>query len=323
MPPNRPQTLVAVVVTFNRLEKLQVTVRRLLESPPDALTALVVVDNASSDGTRDWLDGLGDPRLVVERAPRNEGGAGGFERGMRAATERFDPDWLLLMDDDGRPEPDTLSRFHELDKSGWHALAAAVYFPDGVICEMNRPSRNPFWHARAFWASAFKGRAGFHLRSDDYERDHILKIDVTSFVGFFISRAGIEAAGLPDPSLFVYGDDGIYTLGLSKAGGRIGFAPMLRFEHDLSTFEGQRGRFQPLWKAYFYHRNLLMLYRLASGRWFVPVLLVILPKWFLKTRDHSGERRRFLGLMARAVRDGIWRDTEATLEDAKRWAGDT
>ncbi|MFU1684364.1 glycosyltransferase [Phaeobacter piscinae] len=47
--------LVAVVVTYNRLEKLKVTLARLLESPAEDLAALVVVDNASNDGTGDWL----------------------------------------------------------------------------------------------------------------------------------------------------------------------------------------------------------------------------------------------------------------------------
>lgn len=43
--------LVAVVVTHNRLDKLKATLARLLESPEDELAAVVVADNASSDGT--------------------------------------------------------------------------------------------------------------------------------------------------------------------------------------------------------------------------------------------------------------------------------
>ena len=47
--------LVAVVVTHNRLEKLKETLARLLDSPADELAAIVVADNASSDGTGAWL----------------------------------------------------------------------------------------------------------------------------------------------------------------------------------------------------------------------------------------------------------------------------
>ncbi|NRB19381.1 MAG: glycosyltransferase [Rhodobacteraceae bacterium] len=299
--------LVAVVVTHNRLDKLQVTLARLLDSPVAHLAAVVVVDNASTDGTGTWLAAQTDPRLLVLRNDVNIGGAGGFERGMRHAMQAYDPDWLVVMDDDGRPAPDGLAAFHALPEPRWDAVAAAVYFPSGEICEMNRPSRNPFWHRREFWRTLFGGgRSGFHVTPEDYQGPG-MQIDVTSFVGFFISRRAVHLAGYPDASLFIYGDDGLYTLGLTKAGGRIGFEPGVRFEHDLSTFAGQRGRFLPLWKAYYYHRNLLLLYRMAAGWLFWPVLLVVLPKWILKVRHHRGERRAFLRLTWRAIGDGLGR----------------
>ncbi|NVK13634.1 MAG: glycosyltransferase [Rhodobacteraceae bacterium] len=327
--------LVAVVVTHNRLGKLKATLARLLESPPDELAAVVVADNASTDGTGAWLAAQTDPRLDVRTSACNRGGAGGFEMGMRRAMEAHAPDWLVVMDDDGRPAPGGLAAFHGLamhrqpagagDGGGWDAVAAAVYFPDGRICEMNRPSRNPFWHAREFLRTLLGGgRSGFHVQPADYEGPG-MQIDVTSFVGFFISAAAVQRAGFPDPELFIYGDDGIYTLGLTKSGGRIGFEPSVRFEHDLSTFRArqagggadpqqadtaQRGRFVPLWKAYYYHRNLLLLYRMAAGWLFWPVLLVIVPKWLLKARQHGGSRRVFLRLMGHALRDGLLRRTK-------------
>ncbi|WP_261399091.1 glycosyltransferase [Leisingera daeponensis] len=316
--------LVAVVVTHNRLDKLKATLARLLESPPDELAAVVVADNASSDGTGAWLAGLEDPRLDICTSQTNRGGAGGFEMGMRRAMEAHDPDWLAVMDDDGRPAPGGLAAFrglamHDQAEGGWDAVAAAVYFPDGRICEMNRPSRNPFWHAREFLRTLFGGgRSGFHVQPSDYEGGG-MQIDVTSFVGFFISAEAVRRIGFPDPELFIYGDDGIYTLGLTKSGGRIGFEPSVRFEHDLSTFQGkgqakadaaQRGRFVPLWKAYYYHRNLLLLYRMAAGWLFWPVLLVIVPKWLMKARQHPGARRVFLRLMGHALRDGLLRRTK-------------
>ncbi len=311
--------LVAVVVTYNRLAKLKVTVQRLLDSPESDLAGIVVVDNASGDGTAEWLGTLTAPRLVVLSEPVNLGGAGGFDRGMRAAVARFDPDWIVVMDDDGRPAPDALATFHRLDTSDWDAIAAAVYLPDGRICDMNRPSRNPFWNLRVFFRTFRAGRSGFHLDPQAYSELRPQPIDVTSFVGFFVSRRGLALGGFPDPSLFIYGDDGLYTLQLVARGGRMCFDPRLRFEHDLSTFDGDDRRFRPLWKAYYYHRNLLLLYRQAAGWLFWPALLVIIPKWLAKTRAHRGEARCFAGLMLRAIRDGLLQRTDVPHAQVVEW----
>lgn len=304
--------IAAVVVTYNRLHQLQQTVTRLLAEPVDHL---IVADNGSSDGSRDWLHAIDDPRLEILEMPRNLGGAGGFEAGMRHATARHDPDWILVVDDDARPEPGAIAAFRASDTTGWDAVAAAVYFPDGRICGMNRPVLNPFWHPRIFLRTATGGgRAAFHLTDSDYQHPGPLRVDGGSFVGLFLSRRAVELAGFPDGRLFVYAEDGLYSLAISGAGGQIGFFPGLRFEHDCSTFAPD-GRFTPVWKAYFYHRNLLLLYRRAAGLWFWPALLAVLPKWVWRAMRQGPDRWRFLRLLGWAVRDGLTRRVGWTLDD--------
>src|SRR3954467_15790383 len=70
----------------------------------DELDEVLVVDNASSDGTGAWLAGQG---VVAETLPENTGGAGGFSHGLERAVERG-ADLVWLMDDDGLPEPKCL-----------------------------------------------------------------------------------------------------------------------------------------------------------------------------------------------------------------------
>lgn len=297
--------LVAVVVTYNRLAMLKKTLARLFEERPQHLHAIVLVDNASTDGTAAWLSTLDEPRLRVLRSDTNLGGAGGFEAGMRLAVEAHDPDWIVVMDDDAYPAPGALEHFHSLDLSGWDAVAAAVYTPEGKICAMNRPAHNPFRRLPALLRGALSGRqTGFHVRPEQYQ-GAAMPVAMASFVGFFVSRQAIALAGYPDPRLFLYGDDGLYTLGLHQKGGRIGFEPAIRFVHAPTTFAGPQGEFHPLWKAYYYHRNLFLYYRLAGG-WLVwPAVLVLLPKWALKARRHPGRAWRFLRLLGWALRDGL------------------
>lgn len=298
--------LVAVVVTHDRPAQLRRTLAALLASPAEDLAAAVVVDNASGPETAAWLASRADPRLVVLTLPQNLGGAGGFAAGMRHAIETQAPDWLVVMDDDARPEPGALAAFRQLDSRAWDAFAAAVRHPDGTICEMNRPVLNPFLHARVLLrALTGGGREAFHLSEADFAGQALRPVDGASFVGLFLSRRIVERMGYPDPKLFLYADDAIYTQGMTRAGFRLAFAPSVRFEHDSSTYSRDDPRIRPLWKVYYYHRNLILLYRQAAGRFFWPVMLLYLPRWLLRLRHHRGERRAFLRLFTRAVRDGL------------------
>lgn len=302
------QTLVAVVVTHNRLDKLRATLARLRETAPGILRAVVVVDNLSTDGTGAWLEAQRQEmaRLVVLSPTENLGGAGGFEAGMRLATERFDPDWVVVMDDDARPLPGALETFVATDRPDTVACAAAVYFPDGRICEMNRPSLNPFWHPLIFLRTLFRGRDGYHISYADYQADRPRPIDLTSFVGLFLSRRIIRENGYPQGRLFLYGDDVIYTLGLRRRGLKILFDPRVRFEHDCSTFVDDRKRvFRPLWKVYYTYRNGLLMYRAAAGLLFWPLLCLLVPKWWMAAGRYGADRDRYLGLMRAAVADAL------------------
>lgn len=300
--------LAAVVTTYNRLAQLKVTVARLLAEPLDHL---LVIENGSTDGSRDWLAAQDDPRLVVIEMPYNGGGALGFETGMREVRARFDPDWLVLMDDDARPRPGAIARFRQgLAEDRWpgaEALAAAVRYPDGNICEMNRPWVNPFGSLPVFLrVMAGGGRAAFHIPDSDYDAPSPRPLDGTSFVGLFISREGVLRAGYPDGRLFIYGDDVLYTLGLTQSGGRLFFAPDLHFDHDCET-QTKGAMPRPLWKVYYLHRNAWAVYRRVTGPLIFPFLMaVMLPKWLGKGSGLPADQRRICRRLIRlAVKDAL------------------
>ncbi|WP_421722117.1 glycosyltransferase [Alloalcanivorax xenomutans] len=297
-------SLVAVVVTFNRLKHLKVAVEALEQQQCDAI---VVVDNCSTDGTREWLQerGAEADKLDVIHAPRNLGGAGGFELGYRHALAEYEPDWLVCFDDDAYPLPGAFEAFLSSDLDSIDAAAAAVYFPDGRICEMNRPSLNPFWHWRLFFKTVLGGgRQGFHIEDRSYDSMEPLPIDSTSFVGFFVRREMVEKVGLPEGRLFIYGDDVLYTLMISRAGGRIRFLPWVRFAHDCSTFAVSSKTYAPLWKAYYTYRNGLRVYHTAAGALFWLYAPVKITQWILQVR-HYENPRAYLRVMRLAIMDAI------------------
>lgn len=300
--------IAAVIVTHNRCQKLQRTLAATLAQP---FSAVIVVDNASTDGTRAWLAQQHDPRLHIILSEKNSGGAGGFAQGMTASLNHS-PDWLVCYDDDAYPAPDALQQLAALDLSGTDSAAAAVYYPDGRICEMNRPGYNPFWHPRKLWQTALglitgHARDAFHLNHAAYAQGDPVAIDSSSFVGYFVRASWVRRCGVPDAALFIYGDDTHYTLNLRKHGACHNFLPTVRFIHDCATYPRRHGAYHPMWKAYYAMRNSLHTYRLAAGRWYYPVALLKTLAWLAAVR-HYHHKRRYLRLWYQAVSDGLRRD---------------
>ncbi|EYD70558.1 glycosyltransferase [Limimaricola hongkongensis] len=299
--------IAAVVVTYNRLPALQETLNRLLSEPLDHV---IVVENGSTDGTGDWLATQSDPRLVVLRPESNLGGAGGFEMGLRDAAARFDPDWTVLMDDDARPAPGAIAAFRGEtlptlpDDTG--AVAAAVFLPDGAVCEMNRPTRNPFWDRKLFWATLRGGTHAFHLTDAELRGAAAQPVDVASFVGFFLSRAALERVGLPDGGMFIYGDDVSYSLRLRRAGMGLLLDPRLRFEHACGSL-GTDMALRPIWKIYYLARNNIEVCRLATGPVLWPFAVGFYAlAWMRRSRRYPAAERGLYRRMLRAgLRDGL------------------
>lgn len=309
VPPVTPtQRIAAVVVTYNRLDQLRLSLPRLLASGPDQV---VVVDNASTDGTAAWLVAQDDPRLTVLSLPDNRGGAGGFEAGMDHLLRRNVPDWILLLDDDAWPDPVALRSFAALAPglpADTGAVAAAVFLPDGRIAEMNRPGYNPFWYPRKIIATLTRGnRAGFKLPDSAFAAQApVMPVDNASFVGYFVARRAWETAGLPDGSLFIYGDDVLYSLRLRRRGLQILFAPAIRFVHDCGSMDAHFV-YRPLWKIYYHCRNGVEIARMAAGTLVFPLALA----WYVTLWARRGrrcppdERALYRRLMWQGIRDGL------------------
>ena len=96
--------ILAAVVTHNRRDLLGRCLDHL-ERQDRAPDTILVIDNASSDGTPAMLQARGTLTIRQE----NLGSAGGWHRAIAHALEAgFDAIWL--MDDDGYPDPGALAQ---------------------------------------------------------------------------------------------------------------------------------------------------------------------------------------------------------------------
>ncbi len=76
----------------------------VIRSLPEWVSAIVVVDDVSSDDTCAVVEALGDPRVTLVRHTENTGVGGAMASGYRAALE-LDCDILVKMDADGQMAP--------------------------------------------------------------------------------------------------------------------------------------------------------------------------------------------------------------------------
>lgn len=189
-----------VVVTYNRLELLKeviASIRQQTFTDSD----IVVVNNGSTDGTADWLNGQND---VVTITQENLGGAGGFNTGMRYVAEHG-YDYCWVMDDDVVCSPTALE---ELMK------AVIVRENIGFVCSrVLGIDGNPMNTPVPAMKSIVEG-----MYSDVFElvNTHaMVRLDRATFVSVLLPSRIIFKVGLPYKEFFIWGDDYEYTFRIS------------------------------------------------------------------------------------------------------------
>lgn len=190
-----------IVVTYNRLALLLEAIDALLKQTyKDA--DILIIDNASTDDTAATL------KPYVERGEiryfntgANLGGAGGFNFGLRKAYEEG-YDYYWMMDDDSIPTPSALAEMMDADQKlqgHYGYLASYVFWKDGSACVMNAPRIDDHW-----------------IDDADLSKDGLIKIQKSTFVGFFTKADIVEKVGLPIKEFFIWSDDTNYCWRINK-----------------------------------------------------------------------------------------------------------
>ncbi len=195
--------IVAVVVTYNRKELLRENLEALLGQSFDQFD-IMVIDNASTDGTYEYISDLAKNygKVKYYNTGENLGGAGGFSYGIKKACEKgYDRVWI--MDDDTIPQTSALEELMKADKlldGKFGFLASTVLWTDNSWNKMNLLRTNP-WHAFEDNSLVEKG---------------IIPINRASFVSLMINAEAVFEMGLPIKEFFIWSDDQEYTDRLSK-----------------------------------------------------------------------------------------------------------
>ena len=194
------KTVGIIVVTYNRLKLLKEEIESLrIQTFEDF--QIIVVNNGSTDGTKNWLEAQKD---IVTINQNNVGGAGGFYTGMKYAAENgFDYVWV--MDDDVECYPNSLEVLMSVASANPDIgfLCSRVFASDGSTL-MNVPIIDN------------KGRNGAYPNWLKRIDENLIGIKSATFVSVLIPVSHIIELGLPIKEYFIWGDDTEYTIRISR-----------------------------------------------------------------------------------------------------------
>ena len=251
-----------VIVTYNSSREIDAALRSLTQPAPVTSSDILVIDNASTDGTaalvRERWPGV---RLIESRT--NLGFAAANNRAIRESSSEL----VLLLNPDTRVPPGAVDRLvAQLDARPDVAIVGPRVVDGHGRAELSFGSMiAPLAELRQKMLVSGNDR-GFAPIVSTVERmtRRSQKVDWVSGACLLIRRADLEAVGLLDERFFLYAEDVDLCASVRRRGRTVLFAADIEIEH-------LRGRSAGASTAAAYRRSQLAFYEKHHPAW-VPWL---------------------------------------------------
>jgi len=286
------ETICVVLVTYNRLALLMECVGALRRQTRP-VEKILVINNGSTDSTREWLDTQVDLWVIHQE---NLGGAGGFYRGVKEA-HAAGYDWLWLMDDDVVTAPDSLTNLLE----GGKGLEQV-----GFLCSLIRSDSGDTINVPTI--DMRPGKTGYATWGQFLDKG-IVKVRESTFVSVLIPGPIVGEVGLPIKEFFIWGDDVEFTRRISARwnGFLIGDSKVTHRRAQNSTLDISTEKSGGRLKLFYYlYRNTM--YLKLKEKEILPTAIFICKSLIQMTRclgaaDYRVERIR---LIVRGMFSGLF-----------------
>ncbi|MCM8749445.1 glycosyltransferase [Thermomicrobiaceae bacterium CFH 74404] len=223
---------------------------------------VIVVDNASSDGTVEAVRAA-FPGVEVIANRENRGFAAANNQGIRRARGRV----VVLLNPDTRVAGDALGRLvHYLDENpAVGVVGPRLVYPDG----RTQPSRRRFptlltgflesTVVQDYWRDNRVLRRYYVADRSDAETQ---EVDWLVGACLAVRREAIETAGLLDERFFLYSEEVEWCWRIRRAGWRVVYLPEATVYHHESASAGQ----EPAARQIAFDTAKVQLYRRLHGR---------------------------------------------------------
>ena len=258
---------------------------------------LVVVDNASSDGSAEEIARL-LPEAVLLRNPENLGITGGNNRGIAYCLEE-DFDYVLFINNDTEVEPDLLERLLEVaDHRTMVAPRVYLWGQPGLLDD----TAGSFDRWRGVWRPWPYGKPPL-------PDEGVHPVEMASLCCLLVPAGLLREVGLMDDAFFMYYDDFDFMARALGRGCRLLLNPRAVIYHRKAASSGLASPFKVYYatrnRTYFLRRHLsrprfaLFLAYFLAGRSLYALAYLMRGRMELLKAMALGLRDYFQGRMGR------------------------
>lgn len=284
-----------VVVTYNRLEKLK-TALDSYDRQTYPFRNLIVVDNCSTDGTKEFLERWKNEKSFFGKnvigTSCNVGGSGGFFLGQKMAVESG-ADWVYVADDDAYADIHLIEQFNSFLAmhcgERFSAICASVKSMNGLISTMHRGR----WRLKS---DRYFER--YSVPVEEYSKD-FFTMDLLSYVGSFLNVDALRKVGMVNQHYFISYDDTEHSFRLKKYGDIV-CVPKMVVSHDSNNNESYSSDLN--WRDYYMIRNSFHMQLKHMPR--IIVFRMVL-SFIIKGGDNISSDKTFLKVYRDAVKDAL------------------
>lgn len=249
--------LSAVIVSFNSRDDLGPCLASILEHTAGIEYEVIVVDNASRDGSPD-LVAAEFPQVRLIRRPDNGGLARATNEGIRASFGEL----IAWMNPDLRLAGNVLEAMvrYLRQHPDIGALGPKLLDPDGSLqlsCRRFPGFRTAVFNRYSLATRLFpKNPFSAHYLMADFDHQAIADVDWLSGAFLVLRRQALEQVGLLDEGYFMYSEDVDLCQRLHRAGWRVVYFPEVAVTHHIGRSTEQAPnrmlveRHRSMWRYY-------------------------------------------------------------------------
>jgi GT2 family glycosyltransferase len=214
-----------IIVNWNTKDLLARCLQCIYATTRGMVPEVIVVDNASSDGSVEMM-GEQFPQVTVVANRENLGFAAANNQAIRQAGGRY----LLLLNSDAFLHEGAIETMigHMDGYPDTGAAGCRLYYEDGTLqrsCSTFPTLATELW--QALWLDRLLPQSpvfGKYMMTY-WDMDHLREVDCVLGACMIIRREAMEQVGLLDEDFFMYSEEVDFCYRLKKAGWQVRFVP--------------------------------------------------------------------------------------------------